>query len=56
MESELRNYRCVPLPLGYRFNVRPICNSVHIVGALLSDFADEQDPDVICKDCGSIIA
>lgn len=47
--------RCVPLPKGYQLAVCTICGGVHLSGILVSEFADEQDPDIICKDCGKLI-
>ena len=46
--------RCVPLPKGYKLAICPICG-VHLTGIIMSEFADEQDPDIICKDCGALI-
>ena len=47
--------RCVPLPKGYQLAICPICGGIHLTGIIMSEFADEQDPDIICKDCGSFI-
>ena len=47
--------RCVPLPKGYEFAICPVCGGIHLSGTLISEFADEQDPDIICKDCGILI-
>lgn len=47
--------RCVPLPIGYKLAICPICGGIHLTGALLNKDADEQDLDIICKDCGAII-
>ena len=47
--------RCVPLPKGYKLATCPICGGTHLIGTLISEFADEQDPDVICKDCGNLV-
>lgn len=52
----LKISRCVPLPKGYKMAVCPICGGLHLTGALITEFADEQDPDIICKDCGAIIS
>ena len=46
--------RCVPLPKGHKLAICPICGGTHLIGTLISEYADEQDPDVICKDCGNL--
>ena len=46
--------RCVPLPKGYKLAICPICGGIHLTGIIMSEFADEQDPDIICKDCGNL--
>lgn len=48
-------YRCVPLPMGYMVSGCPYCGCEHLSGALVSEYADEQDPDVVCVKCGKII-
>ena len=48
--------RCVPLPIGYKLAVCPICGGIHLTGALITENADEQDPDIVCKECGSLIS
>ena len=45
--------RYVPLPIGYKYTACPKCGGTHLTGALLTEFADEQDPDILCKDCGT---
>ena len=52
VEKEHKVYRCVPLPIGYKYTACPKCGSLHLIGALLTDNADELDPDILCKDCG----
>jgi len=54
-DNKLNNIRCVPLPIGYKLAVCPICGGVHLVGTLITKNADEQDPDIICRDCGAIV-
>lgn len=48
--------RCVPLPRGYKLAVCLICGSIHLIGALITENADEQDPNIVCKDCGNMIS
>jgi len=48
--------RCVPLPIGYKLAVCPICGGIHLTGALITENADEQDPDIVCKECCSLIS
>lgn len=51
--NEKKWYRCVPLPIGYKYTACPKCGGTHLTGALLTENADEQDPDILCKDCGT---
>lgn len=41
-----------PLPIGLRNSKCPKCQSVNIRGAIIMPTADEQDPNIICLDCG----
>lgn len=45
--------RLVHLPIGYKDTACPKCGGMHLSGALLTKYADEQDPDIVCKDCGT---
>ena len=40
------------LPVGLQEAKCPKCGSVKIRGALITSTADEQDPNIICCDCG----
>ena len=51
--NSIKFSRCVPLPIGYKLAVCPICGGIHLTGTLLNESADEQDPDIMCKDCGN---
>ena len=42
----------VPLPVGLRNSQCPKCHSKNIRGAIIMPTADEQDPNIICLDCG----
>ena len=55
INNNLKISRCVPLPNGYKSAICPICGGIHLTGILISEYADEQDPDIICKDCGSLL-
>ncbi len=54
--NSIKFSKCVPLPIGYKLAVCPICGGIHLTGTLLNESADEQDPDIMCKDCGNIIS
>lgn len=41
-----------PLPVGLRYSSCPKCGSYNISGVLIIPEADEQDPNIICLDCG----
>lgn len=41
-----------PLPIGLRNSKCPKCQSSNIRGVLIMPSADEQDPNIICLDCG----
>ena len=41
-----------PLPVGYRSCACPKCGSYNISGVMIMPEADEQDPNIICLDCG----
>lgn len=55
MKNNIETLRCVALPKGYASKVCPFCKGNHLVGALLTKDATEEDPNVVCKDCGNII-
>ena len=48
--------RCVPLPIGYKLAVCSVRGGIHLTGSLITENADEQDPDIVCKECGSLIS
>ena len=41
-----------PLPIGLQNSKCPKCNSSNIRGIMIMPTADEQDPNIICLDCG----
>lgn len=41
-----------PLPVGLRNSKCPKCQSSNISGVIIMPTADEQDPNIICLDCG----
>lgn len=41
-----------PLPVGLRNSKCPKCQSENIRGVIIMPSADEQDPNIICLDCG----
>lgn len=49
-DSTLRGI--VPVPVGLRNCRCPKCNSINIKGAIITPSADEQDPNIVCLDCG----
>lgn len=49
--NEKRKNRYAPLPVGYQYTACPKCGGMNLTGALLTENADEQDPDILCKDC-----
>jgi len=49
-KRELRGM-CPP-PVGYRDAACPKCKSKNLTGAIITETADEQDPNILCKDCG----
>ena len=55
MENNTETLRCVSLSTGYVSKVCPVCGGKYLVGALISENATEEDPNIICKDCGNII-
>ena len=42
----------VPLPIGLRNAKCPKCHSSNIKGIMIMPTADEQDPNIVCLDCG----
>ena len=42
----------VPVPIGLKGSKCPKCKSENIRGAIIMPTADEQDPNIICLDCG----
>ena len=52
-ESDYDTVRAVcPLPAGIKGSKCPKCGSKELTGALITPTADEQDPNILCKDCG----
>ncbi len=41
-----------PLPVGLRDSKCPKCKSSNIRGVMIMPTADEQDPNIVCLDCG----
>lgn len=41
-----------PIPIGCENEVCPKCGRQHLVGAIITETADEQDPNLLCLDCG----
>lgn len=41
-----------PLPVGLQNSECPKCHSKNIKGVIIMPTADEQDPNIICLDCG----
>ena len=42
----------VPLPKGAEGTTCPKCGSNHLQGVIITDTADEADPNILCMDCG----
>ncbi len=42
----------VPLPVGVLGAACPRCGSPSLIGALITENADESDPNLLCLDCG----
>ena len=51
-EREVNFRGTVPLPAGLRGSKCPKCGSYNLKGAIISKTADEQDPNILCLDCG----
>ena len=52
-ESEYNTVRLIcPLPIGIKGTKCPKCGSKELTGALITPTANEQDPNILCKDCG----
>lgn len=45
-------WRLVTLPEGYKKRSCPKCGSPNLSGALITETADERDPNIICTQCG----
>lgn len=56
LRTEVTNYRQSPqpasLPIGWCDRACPKCCYKKLVGALISESADNLDPDVLCTHCG----
>lgn len=55
--TDLQHEECtlrgiVPVPVGLKNGRCPKCNSINIRGAIITPTADEQDPNIVCLDCG----
>ncbi|HEY8364871.1 MAG TPA: hypothetical protein VIK84_04795 [Haloplasmataceae bacterium] len=44
--------RLCDLPSGLKNACCPKCNSKNLTGAIITEFADEFDPNILCRDCG----
>lgn len=42
----------VALPIGLKECKCPKCGGTNLKGALITETADEQDPNILCMDCG----
>ncbi len=52
-DSEYDTVRSIcALPVGIKGSACPKCGSKELIGALITPTADEQDPNILCKDCG----
>lgn len=40
------------LPVGYKDAKCPKCKGGKIAGAFITETADEQDPNILCLECG----
>ncbi len=49
-KREFRGY--APLPKGMKDVRCPKCSSNNLSGVLISETADEADPNILCKNCG----
>lgn len=41
-----------PLPKGCENEKCTKCGSSNLIGAIITETADEQDPNILCLDCG----
>jgi len=41
----------VPLPIGLQGTRCPKCESENLIGAIITETADEADPNILCKNC-----
>lgn len=41
-----------PLPEGLKETKCPKCGSENVTGAIITPTADEDDPNILCLDCG----
>ena len=41
-----------PLPVGVKSSACPKCGSNNMTGALITETADESDPNILCIECG----
>lgn len=52
-KNDKRQQRSIcSLPIGYKDATCPKCGSKNLTGAIITETADEQDPNILCKDCG----
>lgn len=42
----------VEIPIGLRDSICPKCHSRNLCGAVITETADSQDPNILCLDCG----
>jgi DNA-directed RNA polymerase subunit RPC12/RpoP len=40
------------LPAGYQGHKCPKCGSDNLTGAIITESADERDPNILCTNCG----
>ena len=51
-KEELNVRGTCPLPVGCKNEKCPKCGSSNLTGAIITETADEQDPNILCLDCG----
>ncbi|HEY8364873.1 MAG TPA: hypothetical protein VIK84_04805 [Haloplasmataceae bacterium] len=44
--------RLCELPIGLKDSLCPKCGSKELTGAIITETADEFDPNILCKNCG----
>lgn len=51
-KEELKINGTCPLPIGCKDEKCLNCGSNNLTGAIITETADEQDPNILCLDCG----